>query len=113
MAWSIIVAALTMIVVPAKADTHSLKIGVLAPLEGAFGPLGKDAVRGYELALSEHEGRAGERPIEAFVESTDGTPDSVIAKARTLIAAVPTYSSVPLRGSRASQSANSPRACPR
>ena len=85
MAWAIIVAALTMIVVPAKADTHSLKIGVLAPLEGAFGPLGKDAVRGYELALSEHEGRAGERPIEAFVESTDGTPDSVIAKARTLI----------------------------
>ena len=85
MAWSIIVAALTMIVVPAKADTHSLKIGVLAPLEGAFGPLGKDAVRGYELALSEHEGRAGERPIEAFVESTDGTPDSVIAKARMLI----------------------------
>ena len=85
MAWSIIVAALTMIVVPAKADTHSLKIGVLAPLEGAFKPLGMDAVRGYELALSEHEGRAGERPIEAFVESTDGTPDSVIAKARTLI----------------------------
>ena len=85
MAWAIIVAALTMIVVPAKADTHSLKIGVLAPLEGAFGPLGKDAVRGYELALSEHEGRAGERPIEAFVESTDGTPDSVIAKARMLI----------------------------
>ena len=74
-----------MIVVPAKADTHSLKIGVLAPLEGAFGPLGKDAVRGYELALSEHEGRAGERPVEAFVESTDGTPDSVIAKARMLI----------------------------
>ena len=85
MAWAIIVAALTMIVVPAKADTHSLKIGVLAPLEGAFGPLGKDAVRGYELALSEHEGRAGERPIEAFVESTDGTPDSVITKARMLI----------------------------
>ena len=44
-----------------------------------------DAVRGYELALSEHEGRAGKRPIEAFVESTDGTPDSVVAKARTLI----------------------------
>ena len=85
MAWLIIVAALTMIVVPAKADTHSLKIGVLAPLEGAFKPLGMDAVRGYELALSEHEERAGERPIEAFVESTDGTPDSVIAKARMLI----------------------------
>ena len=71
--------------VPAQADTHSLKIGVLAPLEGAFEPLGRDALRGYELALSEHEEDNGERPIEAFVESTDGTPETVIAKARMLI----------------------------
>lgn len=68
----------------ANADTHSLKIGVLVPLEGAFEPLGRDALRGYELALSEHE-EDEERPFEAFVESTDGTPDSVIAKARALI----------------------------
>ena len=71
--------------VPAQADTHSLKIGVLAPLQGAFEPLGRDALRGYELALSEHEEDNGERPIEAFVESTDGTPETVIAKARMLI----------------------------
>ncbi|MDE0051250.1 MAG: ABC transporter substrate-binding protein [Rhodospirillales bacterium] len=58
---------------------------MLVPLVGAFEPLGRDALRGYELALSEHEERAGERPIEAFVESTDGSPDSVIAKARALI----------------------------
>ena len=74
-----------MTVVSAKADTDSLKIGVLAPLEGAFEPLGRDALRGYELALSEHEEDAGERPIEAFVESTDGTPETAIAKARVLI----------------------------
>ena len=82
---AVLVAASLLIGAQASADTETLKIGVLAPLEGAFEPLGRDALRGYELALSEHEGRAGERPIEAFVESTDGTPDSVIAKAGALI----------------------------
>ena len=82
---AILLALLLTIEFAAEADTETLKIGVLAPLEGAFEPLGRDALRGYELALSEHEGRAGERPIEAFVESTDGTPDSVIARARALI----------------------------
>lgn len=79
------VAALAALAGPAQADTHSLKIGVLAPLEGAFEPLGRDALRGYELALSELEEDDGERPIEALVESTDGTPETVIAKARVLI----------------------------
>ena len=79
------VAALAALAGPAQADTHSLKIGVLAPLEGAFEPLGRDALRGYELALKEYEEDDGERPIEAFVESTDGTPETVIAKARALI----------------------------
>ena len=84
-AGAVLAAALLLIGVQANADTETLKIGVLAPLDGAFEPLGRDALRGYELALSEHEGRAGERTIEAFIESTDGTPDSVIAKARALI----------------------------
>ncbi len=68
---------------PVKADT--LQIGVLATLEGAFEPLGRDALRGYELAMEEHEQRAGGRPIEAFIESTDGTPESVTEKARLLV----------------------------
>ena len=83
MVWAALAAASLLIGIQANADTDSLKIGVLVPLEGAFEPLGKDALRGYELALSEHE--EDERPFEAFVESTDGTPASVIAKARVLI----------------------------
>ena len=79
------VAALAALAGPAQADTQSLKIGVLAPLEGAFEPLGRDALRGYELALSELEEDDAERSIEALVESTDGTPETVIAKARVLI----------------------------
>ena len=80
-----LIGALSSIVCLARADADSLKVGVLVPLEGAFEPLGKDALRGYELALSEHEEGDGERPFEAFVESTDGTPESVIAKARMLV----------------------------
>ena len=80
-----ILGALLSHTAPAGADDEVLTIGVLATLEGAFAPLGQDAVRGHELAMAEHEARAGGRPLEALVESTDGTPESVTAKARALI----------------------------
>ena len=84
-ALALLVAALLPLAWPARADTDSLKIGVLATLEGAFERLGQDALRGYELAMEEHRGSAGESGIEAFIESTDGTPDSATAKARHLV----------------------------
>ncbi len=85
MAPAIIAGALLSYTAPAGADDEVLTIGVLATLEGAFAPLGQDAIRGHELAMAEHEARVGGRPLEALVESTDGTPDSVTAKARALI----------------------------
>ena len=77
--------ALLAMAVPATAESDSLKVGVLVTLGGAFAPLGQDALRGYELAVEEYEGRAGGLRIEALTESTDGTTDSVTAKARMLI----------------------------
>ena len=85
MAGAVLVAMSLLVGIQANAETDTLKIGVLATLEGAFEPLGRDALRGYELALKEHDGRAGERRIEAMIESTDGTPESAVAKARLLI----------------------------
>ena len=85
MVWALLVGAPLLIGVQANADTETLKVGVLATLEGAFEPLGQDALRGYELAMKEHQESDVERPIEAIIESTDGTPDSVVAKARMLI----------------------------
>ena len=79
------VAALPAEAARAEAESDSLKIGVLATLEGAFESLGQDALRGHTLAMEEFRERAGGRAIETIVESTDGTPDSAIAKARTLI----------------------------
>ncbi len=84
-AGAVLVAVSLLIAAQANADTDTLKIGVLATLEGAFEPLGRDALRGYEIAVQEHEEGDGERPIETLIESTDGTPDSVVAKARLLI----------------------------
>ena len=81
----LLVAASLLGGIQTNADTEPLKIGVLATLEGAFEPLGRDALRGYELAMKEHEDSDGERLLEALIESTDGTPDSVVAKARLLI----------------------------
>ena len=85
MAGIVLVAVSLLVGIQANAETDTLKIGVLATLEGAFEPLGRDALRGYELAMKEFEESDDERPIEAIVESTDGTPESVVAKARLLI----------------------------
>ncbi|MCY4406559.1 MAG: ABC transporter substrate-binding protein, partial [Rhodospirillaceae bacterium] len=81
----VLVAVSLLVGIQANAETDTLKIGVLATLEGAFKPLGQDALRGHELAMKEYEESNGERPIEAMIESTDGTPESVVAKARLLI----------------------------
>ncbi len=67
-----------------KAD-ETLKIGVLATLEGPFEPLGRDAIRGMSLALEEFDGEAGDVTIEPLVRSTDGSEDGVVAAARDLI----------------------------
>ena len=85
MAGAVLIVMSLLVGIHANADTDTLKVGVLATLEGAFEPLGRDALRGYELAMKEFEESAGERPIEAIIESTDGTPESVVAKARLLI----------------------------
>ena len=85
MAWAILVAGLPAIAGPAAAQSDALKVGVLAPLEGAFAPLGQDAVRGYELAAEEHAERVEALGLEALVESTNGTPESATAKALTLV----------------------------
>lgn len=67
----------------AFADT--IKIGVLATLEGPFTVLGEDGVRGVELAVAGVDGMVAGDTIELIVQSTDTTPDSAIRGARKLI----------------------------
>lgn len=76
-------AVLGLSAIAAQADT--IRIGVLATLEGAFTALGEDGVRGVELAIAGMDGMVAGNEIEIIVQSTDTTPDSAIRAARRLI----------------------------
>lgn len=65
------------------ADT--LKIGLLATLEGPFAVPGQDGIRGAELALKQRGGTAGGKKIEFIKGSSDGTPDKAVNATRKLV----------------------------
>ena len=64
---------------------QTVKIGVLATLEGAFTVLGQDGMRGADLALKEHHDMAGGKKIVVVKGSSNATPDSAVAAARKLV----------------------------
>ncbi len=55
--------------------TKSIRIGVLATLHGPFEHMGKDGLRGVELAVSEFGGEVAGCPIELYPIGTIGSPD--------------------------------------
>jgi branched-chain amino acid transport system substrate-binding protein len=63
----------------------TIKVGLLATLEGAFTVLGQDGVRGAELALKEANYTAGGKKIEVIKGSSDASPDSAVKAARKLV----------------------------
>jgi branched-chain amino acid transport system substrate-binding protein len=63
----------------------SIKVGLLATLEGPFTVLGQDGVRGAELALTEAGYMAGGKKIEIIKGSSDASPDSAVKAARKLV----------------------------
>ena len=69
----------------AWAQGGPIKIGLLAPLTGAFSATGKDMLVGTELYLDEIGRQAGGRKIELIVEDTEGTPATALTKARKLV----------------------------
>jgi branched-chain amino acid transport system substrate-binding protein len=62
-----------------------IKIGVTATLEGTYTVLGEDGMRGYELAVQAHHGKAAGKEIETIVGSTDASPDSAVRAAKKLV----------------------------
>lgn len=59
-----------------------LKVGVTATLEGTYTVLGEDGMRGYDLSVEAHGGKAGGKEIETIVGSTDASPDWRFARPR-------------------------------
>lgn len=64
---------------------ESLKVGLLATLEGPFAAPGQDCMRGAEMALKEKGGMAGGKKIEFIKGSSDATPDKAVAATRKLV----------------------------
>jgi branched-chain amino acid transport system substrate-binding protein len=63
----------------------TIKVGLLATLEGPFTVLGQDGVRGAELALKEANYKAGGKTIQIIKGSSDASPDSAVKAARKLV----------------------------
>ncbi len=82
---SVVLAAMTNVGAASASDT--IKIGVLATLEGSYTVLGEDALRGIKTALKKVDGMAGGKKIELIVQSTNTTPESAVTAAQTLVEA--------------------------
>ena len=64
---------------------ETLKIGLLATLEGPFAVPGQDSMRGADLALKQKNGMAGGKKIEFVKVSSDATPDKAVAATRKAV----------------------------
>src|SRR5262249_20924342 len=64
---------------------ETLKVGLLATLEGPFAVPGQDCMRGADLALKERNGMAGGKKIEFIKLSSDATPDKAVASTRKAV----------------------------
>ncbi len=81
-----ILAAAAMFAVAGIAQAQdTLKIGLLATLEGPFAAPGQDSMRGADLALKDHGGMAGGKKIEFVKVSSDATPDKAVAATRKAV----------------------------
>lgn len=82
---SVIGAAVAVALSGAVYAQDTIKIGVVAALEGPFAAGGQDCIRGAELALKEFNGMAGGKKIEFIKGSSDATPDKAVNATRKLV----------------------------
>jgi branched-chain amino acid transport system substrate-binding protein len=78
------VAAVLGLATTAQAQ-ETIKIGVLATLEGAFTVLGQDSMRGADLAFQQHSYTAGGKKLQVIKGSSDASPDSAVNAAKKLV----------------------------
>src|SRR5215510_10409181 len=78
-------AAVATVLSAAAQAQETIKIGLLATLEGPFAAGGQDGMRGAELALKEKNGMAGGKKIEIIKASSDAKPDVAVNATRKLV----------------------------
>jgi len=69
----------------ACAQGQSVKIGLLATLEGPFAAGGADGMRGAELAVKQRGGSVAGRKVEIIKASSNANPDVAVNAARKLV----------------------------
>ena len=79
-------ASLTLMMMAAGAQAaDTIKIGVMATLEGTYTVLGEDGVRGLKVAMNKFDNKIGDKEIELVIGATDASPDSAVRAARKLV----------------------------
>jgi branched-chain amino acid transport system substrate-binding protein len=64
---------------------ETIKLGLLATLEGPFAAGGQDGMRGAELAVKERNGMVAGKKIEIIKASSDARPDVAVNSTRKLV----------------------------
>jgi branched-chain amino acid transport system substrate-binding protein len=82
---SVLGAAITVAFAGSAFAQESVKIGLLATLEGPFAAGGADGMRGAELALKQRGGMAGGKKIELVKASSNAQPDVAVNAVRKLV----------------------------
>jgi branched-chain amino acid transport system substrate-binding protein len=78
--------AVSMMALSAGANAQeTIKIGLLATLEGPFAAGGQDGMRGAELAVKERNGMVAGKKIEILKASSDAKPDVAVNATRKLV----------------------------
>jgi branched-chain amino acid transport system substrate-binding protein len=85
LARALVAAAVMAAFAGAAQAQETLKIGLLATLEGPFAVPGQDSMRGAELALKQRNGMAGGKKIEFIKASSNAQPDVAVNAARKLV----------------------------
>ena len=82
---TLVAAAVLSAFAGAAVAQQTVKIGLLATLEGPFAAGGADGMRGAELAIKQKNGMAGGRKIELIKASSDAKPDVAVNATRKLV----------------------------
>src|SRR5262245_12786819 len=82
--WTVGAAAIAVMAGPAPAQ-ETIKIGLLATLEGPFAAGGQDGMRGAELAVKQRNGMVAGKKIELVKASSDAKPDVAVNATRKLV----------------------------
>ena len=78
-------AAIATVLAAAAQAQETVKIGLLATLEGPFAAGGQDGMRGAELAVKERGGTVAGKKIELVKASSDAKPDVAVNSTRKLV----------------------------